>query len=155
MPDLYDSDFFTWTQQQAEAVRAGVWDDLDRDPLAEEIADWWKRDSHLLWQHLRDLMVWLVAYAYAPEQRLAHSHWYVQLIGIRCEIEVIVDIWSNLAARVERILPKAYAHGREVASEETGLLLETFPESCPWTPEQVLTAPLEGPNSPFFGEPDA
>jgi hypothetical protein len=150
--DLYDTDFFAWTQQQAEAVRAGVWDDIDRDPLAEEIADGWKRDSHLLWQHLRDLMVWLVAYAYAPEQRLAHPHWYVRMTGIRCDIEVIVEIWSNLAAKVDRILPEAYAHGREVASEETGLPLATFPETCPWTPEQVLTAPLEGPNSPFFGE---
>jgi hypothetical protein len=153
MSDLYDTDFFAWTQQQAEAIRAGVWDDLDRDHLAEEIADGWKRDSHLLWQHLRDLMVWLVAYAYAPEQRLAHPHWYVRMTGIRCDIEVIVDIWANLAAKVDHILPEAYAHGREVASEETGLPLATFPETCPWTPEQVLTAPLEGPNSPFFEEP--
>jgi len=72
--DLYDTDFFAWTQQQAEAIRAGVWDDIDRDHLAEEIEDWWKRDSHLLWQHLRELMVWLVAYSYAPEQRFAHPH---------------------------------------------------------------------------------
>jgi hypothetical protein len=49
---LYDSDFFAWTQQQAEAIRAGVWDDIDRDHLAEEIADGRKRDSHLLWHHL-------------------------------------------------------------------------------------------------------
>jgi hypothetical protein len=152
MPDLYDSDFFTWTQQQAEAVRAGVWDDIDRDHLAEEIADGGKRDSHRLWQHLRDLMVWLVAYAYAPEQRLAHPHWYVRITGIRCDIEGIVDIWSNLAAKVDRILPEAYAHGREVASEATGRPLATFPEACLWTPEHVLTAPLEGPNSPFFEE---
>jgi hypothetical protein len=43
--DLYDTDFFAWTQRQAEAVRTGVWDDIDRDHLAEEIADGWKRDS--------------------------------------------------------------------------------------------------------------
>lgn len=153
MPDLYDTDFYQWTQQQAEAVRASVWDDIDRDHLAEEIEDWWKRESHLLWHHLRELMVWLVAYAYAPDQRRAHPHWYVRITSIRCDIEVIVDIWSNLAAKVERILPETYAHGREVASEETGLPPEAFPTACPWTPEQVLTAPLEGPNSPFFGEP--
>lgn len=152
MPDLYDTDFYQWTQQQAEAVRASVWDDIDRDHLAEEIEDWWKRESHLLWHHLRELTVWLVAYAYAPDQRLAHPHWYVRITSIRCDIEVIVDIWSNLAAKAERMLPEAYAHGREVASEETGLSPETFPTACPWTPEQVLTAPLEGPNSLFFGE---
>ena len=63
-------------------------------------------------------MVWLVAYTYASQQRLAHPHWYVRIVSIRCDIEVIVDIWSNLADKVERILPEAYAHGRQVASEE-------------------------------------
>ena len=47
----------------------------------------------------------------------------MRITGIRCDIEVIVEIWSNLAAKVDRILPEAYAHGREVASEETGLPL--------------------------------
>jgi hypothetical protein len=65
---------------------------------------------------------------------------------------VIVDIWSNIAAKVERILPEAYEHGREVAAEETGLSLDAFPNVCPWTLEQALTAPLEGPNSPFLGK---
>lgn len=37
--------------------------------------------------------------------------------------------------------------------KETSRSLATLPETCPWTPEQVLTAPLEGPNSPFFEEP--
>jgi hypothetical protein len=153
MPDLYDTNFFAWTQQQAEAVRAGLWDAIDREHLAEEIEDWWKRESRLLWHHLEELMVWLVAYSYAPQQRLAHPHWYVRIVSIRCDIEVIVDIWSNLAAKVERVLPEAYAHGRKVASEETGLEPETFPKVCPWTPEQVLSAPLEGPNSPFVEDP--
>jgi hypothetical protein len=94
-----------------------------------------------------------VAYTYAPQQRLAHPHWYVRIVSIRCDIEVIVDIWSNLADKVERILPEAYANGRQVAREETGLESETFPEVCPWTPEQVLSAPLEGPSSPFVGDP--
>lgn len=151
MTDLYDSDFLAWTQQQAVAVRAGIWDDIDREHLAEEIEDLWKRESGFLWRDLRELMVWLVAYAYAPEQRLAHPHWYVRITSIRCDIEVIVDIWSNMAAKVERLLPEAFEHGREVATEETGLPLDAFPGVCPWTPEQVLKAPLEGPNSPFSG----
>jgi hypothetical protein len=64
MSHLYGDDFYAWTQQQAEAVRAGNWDAIDREHLAEEIEDWWKRESGLLRRYLRELMVWLVTYAY-------------------------------------------------------------------------------------------
>jgi len=37
-PD-YATDFYAWTQAQAAAIRAGAWDDVDRDHLAEEIED--------------------------------------------------------------------------------------------------------------------
>jgi len=37
-PD-YETDFYAWTQAQAAAIRAGAWDDVDRDHLAEEIED--------------------------------------------------------------------------------------------------------------------
>jgi uncharacterized protein DUF29 len=67
MPDLYESDFYSWMQQQAEAVRTGAWDEIDRDHLAEEIESLPRSDPHRLWQHLRELMVWLLAWAYAPE----------------------------------------------------------------------------------------
>jgi hypothetical protein len=153
MPDLYESDFYAWIQQQSEAIRAGIWNDIDRENLAEEIESLPRSDAHRLWQHLRELMVWLLAYAYAPEQQDTHSHWYVRVVYERCEIDIILGVWPHLSAKVTKDLDEAYAHGREVAIEETGLPPEAFPETCPWTPEQVLTASLEGPNSPFFGEP--
>jgi hypothetical protein len=67
-----------------------------------------------------------------------HPHWYVRVESLRCEIETIVDVWPHLTQRVATALPKAYVRGREVASEETGLPLETFPQTCPWAPEQVI-----------------
>ena len=37
-------------------------------------------------------------------------------------------------------LAMVYRHAREDAVEGTGLLLATFPETCPWPVEQVLDA---------------
>ena len=34
---FYDHDFAAWTQATAALIRAGQWDDLDREALAEEI----------------------------------------------------------------------------------------------------------------------
>jgi hypothetical protein len=56
MPDLYDSDFYAWTQQQAAAIRAGNWDAIERERLAEEVEDLYKEGSHELWQLLNELM---------------------------------------------------------------------------------------------------
>jgi Domain of unknown function DUF29 len=151
--DLYDDDFYQWTQQQATAIRAGNWEAIDRKHLAEEVEDWWKTDSARLRQALQDICVWLLAYTYAPEQRQAHYSWYVRITSLRVDLEVITDIWSNLAVRAQDMLPKAYARSREQAPQESGLPLETFPETCPWTLEQVLNGSLEGPHSPFGKDP--
>lgn len=138
MPDLYDSDFFAWLQQQAAAIRAGDWDAIDRENLAEEIESITRHDSGELRKHLDHLLVWFLAWVYAPAMRDDHPHWYVRVESLRCEIETIVDVWPHLTQRVATALPKAYVRGREVASEETGLPLETFPQTCPWAPEQVI-----------------
>ena len=73
----------------------------------------------------------------------------MRIISIRVDIKVIVDIWSNLVPEVEHDFAAAYAYGRKLAAEETGLPLQAFPDTCLWTLEQVLTAPLDGPLSPF------
>lgn len=60
MKSSYDTDFYEWRQQQAEAVRHGAWEQIDREHLAEEIEDMWKGDSMRLWHHMRELRVWLL-----------------------------------------------------------------------------------------------
>jgi hypothetical protein len=37
MTRLYDDDFYAWTQQQAAAVRAGIWDDIDCEEDVSEV----------------------------------------------------------------------------------------------------------------------
>src|SRR6266403_1653518 len=46
-PD-YDTDFYAWTQAQAAALRAGQWEALDIEHVAEELEDLWKFDRHNL-----------------------------------------------------------------------------------------------------------
>jgi hypothetical protein len=148
-PNLYDSDFYAWTQQQAAAVRAGIWDDIDREHLAEEIEDLYLKGSHELWQHLRELLVWLVAWSYSPQTRQAHPWWYVRIGNIRLQIDNILHLNPRTRPKLDKSLAEAYEHGREVGAEELGVPPETFPEQCPWTIEQVLDGNLDGP-APFF-----
>jgi hypothetical protein len=114
---------------------------------------WWKTDSLRRLRLLEDLCLWLLAYTYAPDQRQAHAYWYVRITGLCVDVGVITRAWPNLAAESDADLAEAYAYSRKPAAEETGLPLETFPALCPWSFEQVLEGPLEGPASPFGQDP--
>ena len=41
--DLYDQDFYAWTQEQVALLRAGKWHDLDCEHLIEEMEDLGRR----------------------------------------------------------------------------------------------------------------
>ena len=85
-PGLYDQDFYSWTQQQTEALRA-----LPRQPsvdlkpvdiahLAEEIEDLGKRDLREAVSYLRLVDQHLVKPHAAPGSRDA-AHWHAEAIN--------------------------------------------------------------------------
>ena len=45
---LYAQDFYTWTQTTAAAIRAGEWQDLDAEMIAEEIESLGISQEHAL-----------------------------------------------------------------------------------------------------------
>jgi len=136
--DLYKQDLTRWGQETAALLRAGRLREVDLEAVAEELESLGRGDKHRLWQHLRDVCVWFMAWNYAVDQRLAHPHWYVRTVNERVAIQVIVGCSPSLRPTLAEDLAEAWAHGREVASEETALPLETFPETCPWTAAQVI-----------------
>jgi uncharacterized protein DUF29 len=45
--DLYDRDYYTWTQEQARALREHRMEEVDWPNVAEEIEDWARaKDEH-------------------------------------------------------------------------------------------------------------
>jgi hypothetical protein len=154
MPDLYDSDFYAWTQQQAAAIRAGNWDAIERERLAEEVEDVYTKGSHELWQLLNELMVWLVAWCHSAEKRQAHPWWYVRIDNIRMEMENILHLNPRTRPTLDKNMAEAYAHGREVGAEELGVPIDTIAETCPWTIEDVLSGTLDGPTPLAYGHRD-
>jgi hypothetical protein len=58
----------------------------------------------------------------------------------RTEIAALVEQSPSLARWIKGDIASRYQVAREDAADETGLPLSTFPDTCPWTPEQVLDA---------------
>jgi hypothetical protein len=133
---LYDQDFYTWCLTTAALIREGKWYDLDREALAEEIESLAKRDRRALRRRLQLLLMHLLKWRYQPLGR--SGSWRRTIRTQRTAIQEILADSPSLRPTMTPILTQRYLHAREDARDETGLPLATFPEVCPWTPEQVL-----------------
>ena len=138
--ELYDQDFYAWTQTTAALIRAGKWHDLDREALAEEIESLGKSDWRELASRMAVLLRHLLKWRYQPERRQRGRSWRCTIWEQRSRLRRLLRQSPSLAPLVPQIIQEEYAEARLRASEETGLPLTTFPGACPWTSEQVLDA---------------
>ena len=63
---LDDTDFYAWTQQQAEKLREVRDNRLDAENLAEEVADLGKSEQRTVTSHLDQVLIHLLKAAYSP-----------------------------------------------------------------------------------------
>ena len=134
----YDTDFFQWTQQQAAALAAGDAATLDWANLAEEIESLGKRDWRALESRLDVLLMHLLKWVHQPERRQTGRSWASTIREQRFRIGRLLRDSPSLRPQLPELLAASYAHARLLAQDETGLPLDTFPETCPWTVERAL-----------------
>jgi Domain of unknown function DUF29 len=137
-PVAYDQDFYTWTQQMAIALRQQNWTALDIENLAEEIEALGKSDRRSLKSRLEILIMHLLKWQFQPSQR--SNSWKSTITEQRIRIQDLLSDSPSLKNYLSEILPTAYQNGRQLAADETGLTLDTFPETCPYSDEQLLAA---------------
>ena len=63
---VYDQDCAAWAQATAALIRAGQWDDLDREALAEEIESVATSQQQALESHLEVVLTHLLTWCYGP-----------------------------------------------------------------------------------------
>ena len=135
---LYDSDFYAWTQAQAALLRDRQTPALDYDNLAEEIESLGKNQHRELASRLDMLVLHLLTWRYQPAE---HSGSRRSMIRTqRRELRRLLEQNPGLRPLVAGSIADGYADARLDANDATDLPLATFPETCPWTAEQVLDA---------------
>jgi hypothetical protein len=133
----YDEDFFAWTQEQARLLRAGEFSQMDVENVAEELESMGRSDKRELRSRLVLLIMHLLKWQYQPGFR---SRSCTSTIGEqRDQVKEVLDDSPSLRPTVATDLSRTYKLARIKAVGETGLTEKTFPETCPYTPEQILS----------------
>jgi hypothetical protein len=143
--DLYERDYYTWSLQQAGALRARSTEALDWENLAEEVEGLARSEARELENRLEALLVHLLKWRYQPEK---HSRsWRLTIREQRQRVARVMSQNPGLKRTLGESVTAAYALARLVASRETGLSEETFPPGSPWSFGQIADAEF-WPKSP-------
>jgi hypothetical protein len=134
-PTTYETDFYTWTQQQAELLRQGRIDDLDLENLAEEIECLGRSERRSFVSAIRLLTHHLLKWQYQPEMR--SQSWESTIREQRYQIGALLQDNPSFKPWIPNALADGYGHGRDAAAGETKFPLSTFPKTCPYTWEQL------------------
>lgn len=136
MPSTYDQDFFEWTQETARAIAAGRFDEIDRAALADEVESLGKRDRREGASRIVTILMHLLKTKYQPEMETVS--WRNTIREQRDELAGVLADSPSLRVQLNDLLPSLYRRACRKAAAETGLDIDAFPPTCPWTVEEVL-----------------
>ncbi len=110
----YDTDFFEWSIQQAELLRAGRLDLADLENIAGEIESLGNSDKRQVATRMARVIEHLLKLKFSTAQD-PRSDWRVSAAYQRQDIELIFDDSPSLRARRDDALPRAWKMGVTLA----------------------------------------
>ena len=133
---LYESDFYRWTLEQSEKLRACEVDGLDSKNLAKEIESLGRQESRELRSHFNVLIGHLLKWHLLPKE---HSKiWQVTIDSERREVHWILRDSPSLKNKLREIIKDSYEAALYIVVLETPLDAKSLPQECPYTIEQIL-----------------
>ncbi|NEQ23134.1 MAG: DUF29 domain-containing protein [Microcoleus sp. SIO2G3] len=134
--ELYETDFYAWTIEQAKFLKDGVWDCLDISNLVEEIESLGKQQR----QELRNGLGILLGHLLKWEFQYGHrsKSWLATIREQRRRIIDLLEESPSLQPYLPEVSEKAYQDGVDLAVRETSLNYKDFPQECFYSLEQVL-----------------
>jgi hypothetical protein len=141
---LYDADFYAWTQAQAKELRRFARTrpnlPLDLAHIAEEIRDLGKSEYEAVFSLVHQILqhFLLIEHSPATDQRL---HWADEIDGFRDQLERRLS--AAIRRRLKREFADAFARARRRVQRKMARYGETrtaaaLPADCPYTLDQVL-----------------
>lgn len=132
----YEEDFARWSAEQAALLRAGRFDAVDLENVAEEIESLGRSDRREIRNRQEVLLRHLLKWEFQPDKRKAG--WRSTILEQRRQIKLLIEESPSLQAYPVSQLAWCYGLARSKAADEAGLPESMFPEECPYEARQIL-----------------
>jgi hypothetical protein len=133
---LYESDFYGWTELQANVLANRQVEALDWQNLREEVISLGKQEYRELVSRLTVLVGHLLKWEYQPDKR--SRSWFLTIREQRRAIRRHLQGNPSLS-RIPTALSDAFEAGVDLALRDTDLPIRTFPSHCLFTFEDIMT----------------
>src|SRR5215472_2352066 len=134
--ELYDIDFFEWTQRNAELLRRGCFEAADIEHIAEELEGLGKRDQREIQNYLTRVIANLLNSQMQPISRT--PDWQSVTVESLFELKGIFKQSPSLKRFAQESVAEIYPDAVRTSSIETGLDRKEFPPECPYTFDQLM-----------------
>jgi len=142
----YETDYVGWVFDQVAKLEVSAVPGLDLFNVAEELGDLGRSDESAVQSHLTRLLMHLLKWRYQPEHR--SGSWRGTIAEARKRILQKIAQSPGMKPKLPAWFAETYADARELAHYETGLPLDTFPETAPFSLEQALDQDFLPDNRP-------
>ena len=149
MSNLYKTDFYQWTRQQIELLKKNKFRALDLENLIEEVDDLGQEKVNTLENHLTRVLVLLLKWqirAFKEDLRTL-NRWYRSWFMVidyslekeRAIVKRLLMKNPSLYDLLDECLLECYPLACRDASRELEIPEDEFPDTNPWTMEQIMT----------------
>src|SRR5260370_183877 len=115
----YDQDFYLWSLRTAELIRAGRFEQVDRENVAEEIESLARRDFAELKSRTRTLIAHLLKRDFQPQKHT--RSWDATIREQRVTIQDNIGDIPSLRRRLPALIHDLYEDAVARAMDETAL----------------------------------
>jgi hypothetical protein len=138
--DLYEEDFYVWTEVQADLLRARRFEALDLDNLIEEVEALGRAEKKEALSNATAIIEHLLKLQYSPATD-PRSGWIDSVLEHRTRLEY--DLTPRLRQILQDELPRVYAVARRTAERRLRIHGEeaaasALPATCPYTTDQII-----------------
>ena len=127
---LYETDYHLWVIETVKKLQNQEFDTIDWENLIDEFLDLSKREKRKLQSLLKRLFEHLLKLKYwENEAQRNRRHWRGEIANFRQQIKYQLEDSPSLKSYLKEIFAQSYLDARVIASEKSGLPLNTFPES--------------------------
>lgn len=137
-PSGYEHDVAAWSVEQARLLRAGLFDQLDIEHIADEIEDVGKSEARELASRMAVLLAHWLKWEYQPILR--SPSWQNTIREQRQQVLRRLKQTPSLQPKLEDpdFIESVWGDARLAAARETGIDIARFPPESVWPFPEVL-----------------